>query len=85
MSMAIDTCPACKSDLRGGKIPQEYIDQGYYPLSVTHYSRLLGIEVPGEYDGVLIWNCPDCGHYWPRFDSGYKHTHALEIIGGWNV
>ena len=58
------TCPnGC--DLRGEPIPQEYIDAGYYGTK-THYSRMIGIENPRVYDGVIAWHCPDCGLTWPR-------------------
>lgn len=53
------TCPHCGADLRGPKIPN----------SDRHYSRRIGIEVRGVYDGVLFWQCPDCGgkqNRWPE-------------------
>lgn len=31
------------------------------------YSRLIGIERRGVYDGVVEWMCPDCGARWDRF------------------
>lgn len=31
------------------------------------YSRLTGIEIRGEYDGVLYWHCPKCNGRWNRF------------------
>lgn len=37
---------------------------------VTHFSRVMGHEVRGVYDGVLYWSCPDCGRAWPRFADG---------------
>lgn len=30
------------------------------------YSRKIGIEVWGLYDGVCYWKCPDCGADWLR-------------------
>jgi hypothetical protein len=27
----------------------------------THYSRVIGVEYQGGYDGVSEWVCPDCG------------------------
>ncbi len=36
------------------------------------YSRTIGIEVRGVYDGVLYWQCPDCGFAWQRFDPGTR-------------
>lgn len=77
-----DTCPnGC--DLRADPIPQEYIDAGYYGDGVTHYSRLMGYDFPGIYDGVFIWGCPNCGGYWPRFTEGHLNSRALDIIEGW--
>jgi len=61
-----DTCPnGC--DLQGKPIPQPA--RGFYELGVTHYSRMIGVEVPGVYDGVLYWACPDCGAKWHRFKA----------------
>jgi hypothetical protein len=34
-------------------------------------SRTIGVQVRGLYDGVLYWQCPDCGgrwHLWPEGD-----------------
>ena len=77
-----DICPnGC--DLQGEPIPQEYIDKGYYGNS-THYSRLMGYDFPGIYDGVLIWACPDCELAWPRFTEGRLHDKAQEMIKSWN-
>lgn len=36
---------------------------------VTHFSRKIGVEVPGVYDGVLYWQCPDCGWRWHRWTN----------------
>jgi len=62
-----DTCPVNGCNLQAGKIPAECIEQGMYESGVTHYSRMIGVEVPGVYDGVLYWSCPDCGARWHRF------------------
>lgn len=64
-----DECPLCGAELRAGAIPQEHIDQGLYAPGVTHYSRLIGIQIRGVYDGVLYWQCPDCGGMWNRWDA----------------
>ena len=61
-----DNCPHCGADLRGDPIPQEYIDAGYYAPGTTHYRRNIGVEVPGIYDGILYWQCPDCLLAWVR-------------------
>lgn len=51
---------------------------------------LLGMKVPGIYDGILVWTDQRCGHSWPRFEpdagSGYSRLHgkAVEIIAGWD-
>ncbi len=31
------------------------------------FSRLVGIEIPGKYDGVSEWMCPDCETRWDRW------------------
>lgn len=72
-----DVCPnGC--NLQGDSIPQEYIDAGYYGEGVTHYSRMIGIEVRGVYDGVLYWKCPDCNASWHRWPEGTKEHHAAK-------
>jgi transposase-like protein len=58
-------CPACKSDLKGAPIPEE--DRHNYSSGSTHFSRLIGIEIRGGYDGVSFWECPDCHARWDRF------------------
>jgi len=75
----IFTCKLCDADLRGKAIPQEYLDKGYYSKGSTHYSRLIGIEILGGYDGIQYWKCPDCGGMWDRF-TGKEVTN----IEGYN-
>lgn len=43
---------------------------------LTHFSRVMGHEVGGVYDGVLFWSCPDCGIAWPRWTDGGRLTDA---------
>lgn len=76
--MSDDQCPnGC--DLTGGPIPPE--DQHLY--GQTHYSRKIGIEVWGVYDGVLYWKCPDCGVTWNRWPQLHKlHAIAEEYMNG---
>ena len=56
-------CPKCNADFKGKPIPQEYLDRGLYGNS-THYSRVIGVEIQGAYDGISEWQCPDCNHTW---------------------
>lgn len=63
--MSPTKCPRCKNSLRGEAIPKDQL-QYYVGTNTTHYSRIVGVEVPGVYDGVLYWVCPDCGHAWAR-------------------
>lgn len=74
----IETCPSCRTDLRGAPIPQQYIDKGFYSPGATHYSRIVGVEIRGVYDGVLYWQCPDCGHCWHRWDEGHPRRGIAE-------
>lgn len=84
--MSREECPSCGSKMQGEPIPQEAIDNGYYAPGVTHYSRCMGYEERGVYDGVLIWGCPDCGHLWPRFErraNPHLYFKAQEVIARW--
>ncbi len=76
--MSSNTCPGCEADLRGEPIPQEYLDRGFYPEGMTHYSRMIGVEVRGVYDGQLFCQCPDCGHRWHRWPKGTRQYNAAE-------
>lgn len=80
-------CPFCGESFRGSEIPQEYIDKGYYEEDTRYYSTKLGIQVQGQYDGVLIWKCEKCNHMWPRFSKeswetmhnrGLKHIQVMK-------
>jgi len=64
-----DTCPVNGCNLQGKPIPAPCIERGLYSPDTTHYSRMIGVEVPGVYDGVLYWECPDCGARWHRFTA----------------
>lgn len=45
------------------------------------YQRKIGIEIRGVYDGVLFWQCPDCGGRWHRFPEGHDlRQRALEYV-----
>ena len=78
-----DICPINGCDLQGDPIKQEYIDAGYYGEGVTHYSRMIGVEVRGMYDCVLYWACPDCDATWHRWPEGTKEykaaAHYMEL------
>lgn len=70
--MTSTTCPHCNADLRGSPILPEH--QEHYG-GETHYSRAVGIEVRGVYDGVLFWQCPDCHGTWHRFPEDHWLRH----------
>lgn len=63
--MTPENCVKCKASLLGGEIPED-IREHYSPP--YHWSRVIGIEVRGLYDGVLYYKCPDCQHIWKRLD-----------------
>ena len=74
------TCPNCEADLRGEPIPAELTGSGFYAKG-EHYSRVVGVEVRGVYDGVLYWQCPDCGHKWHRWPVGdYRRDRAAMYL-----
>lgn len=33
----------------------------------TDPARFIGHIDPNVYDGVLVWECQECGRIWPRF------------------
>jgi hypothetical protein len=55
--------------------------QAYYEPGVTHYSKLIGVEVRGIYDGVAYWHCPLCDIVWHRFPPGDRRRSAVN--GHW--
>lgn len=57
-------CPKCGVDWQGWEIPAE--DRHYYG-GKTHGSNLMGIEIPGKFDGISEWACQSCGQRWDRF------------------
>lgn len=58
------TCPICQSDWTGNPIPVESREK-YYG-GKTHFSKLIGVEIQGKYDGVHHWECPTCKSLFPR-------------------
>lgn len=52
-------CLGCRSDLRGEPIPEEH--RRYYNPDATHYSKVVGVEYAGGFDGISEWMCPVCG------------------------
>jgi predicted RNA-binding Zn-ribbon protein involved in translation (DUF1610 family) len=73
-----DNCPHCGTNLIGQAISKE--SQVYYG-NATHYRREIGVEIRGVYDGVLFWECPECGHAWHRFpETDYRHAKAQEYM-----
>ena len=54
-----ETCPWCGSDLRDHTQPGPEPDK--------HYLRTVGVVLPHVYDGVSVWQCPDCLRMWNRW------------------
>jgi len=57
-------CPRCLSSWDGGPIP-EAIREHYSPP--YRWSKCIGIELPGVYDGIHHWKCPACDTEFPRW------------------
>lgn len=80
------TCPICSADLRGEQIPQQYLEAGYYGEwqpedGPRYYERTIGVEVQGVYDGMLFYQCPDCGGRWHRWPVGTRqHAAAIRYV-----
>lgn len=59
-------CPICQSSFVGKEIPHEH---RHYYGEKTNYSKLIGIDLPHLYDGIIMWTCPNCRTYFRRFNS----------------
>ena len=86
------TCPACGVSWDAGPIfdklrPQDWCAhmsddelQAYitksYGTGPKHFSRLIGVEIQGLYDGVIMWQCPDCKTRWDRFKDRPSYRAA---------
>lgn len=46
----------------------------------THYSRVIGVEYQGGYDGVSEWRCPDCGRREGRFSGKVLEDGETEVV-----
>lgn len=98
---ADDHCPHCNASMQGNEIPAEHREhkpdhdqqvERYgrcYCLpwgDKTHFSRIIGHEVSGVYDGVLYWSCPDCGMAWARWgDGGRFGAQSAEWVARHNA
>lgn len=64
-----DFCPDCFSNLS-------------FWIGTNKYWKWVGIEVRGQYDGVLFWRCPECEADFHRFIvDDIRHTLAASYIG----
>lgn len=81
--MSDERCPHCGACLKGEPIPEKALRAGYYGhwdgVTPRFYSRKIGVEVMGLYDGVAYWRCPDCGDEWPRkgMEREWDATHRV--------
>lgn len=80
-------CPECNSSWRDKKIPIQYVETGMYGRwdgkEERYFSRLIGVEIRGKYDGISLWKCPDCDALFDRFDNDNLVSDARrkEILG----
>lgn len=66
-------CPECGNSWDGGDIPERIRD--YYSPPYK-WSRIIGIEIPGGYDGISYYRCPDCPAIWDIL-TGDKVSPAI--------
>ena len=50
---------------------RKYVEDHYGAVD-ARFSRVIGVEYRGRYDGVWEWRCPDCAATWPRFAEGKR-------------
>jgi len=76
-------CPECGSSWDAGAVFDNLRKQPHYVGKTddelrahiaesygdenARFSRLIGVEIRGYYDGVCKWKCPDCNKEWDRF------------------
>jgi hypothetical protein len=77
-----ETCPINGCDLRGEEIKPESLAKGYYGpwdgVEKRYYSKMVGVQIRGVYDGVCYWFCPECGERWHRFAEGDSYRRRVE-------
>lgn len=76
--MLHENCPNCGAWFKGK--PRKDKPALHFHWIETHYSRLIGVEVRGVYDGILYWMCPDCGFAFHRFAEPYWTDKAQPYI-----
>lgn len=64
-----DPCPHCETELA-------YV----HPLDGKTYSKKIGMEYRGVYDGALHWECPICGWAWHRWEGGWIRDRAEAYV-----
>jgi hypothetical protein len=65
---------------RLGKCPKCGVDWAY-EVEGKQYSNLIGLEIRGAYDGVLLHICPACDARLHRFPKGHR-LHELAAQHG---
>ena len=70
-------CKSCGAKMQGGTIPEEH--RHLYGGN-SYWSNWRGIEFRGMYDGVLLWQCPECEDLFPRKGLEHKFDEALAIM-----
>lgn len=73
----------CHAVYRGTECGLTLAEAACYCLpygKVTHFSRKIGCEVRGVYDGVLYWQCPDCHGTWHRWTDSEMRRKAEPYI-----
>ena len=56
-------------NLTDAEVKKAASSYGWTEENPKSFSRLIGIEVMGKYDGISYWKCPDCNTYWDRWTN----------------
>lgn len=63
------------SDKTDEEIEDIVSSYGWTKENPKRFSKLIGIEVLGRYDGISYWKCPECETIWDRFTGKKSDIH----------
>lgn len=97
MSVQGKSCPSCEAPWEAEEtIYQHFVNRGKTPAEATksaemygctpenpkHFGiNVVGIEIPGKYDGVSFWKCQECETVFDRWTMEPTNLDEKERYG----